>query len=101
MFMGARRWPLRHLEFLPNQKLLHCETTHVRERRSMSHVLARALEHAPSERLAAAGSEPGAEGQPSRDAQARASQLVAGIAVDAAADPELYLRSTVVPEGGE
>lgn len=76
----------------------------------MSHALERALHHAPAERLAAgAGSERGAErgesldGQPAalRDAQARASELVAGIAADAAANPELYLRSTVVPEGGE
>jgi hypothetical protein len=69
----------------------------------MSHALAQALEHAPSERLAAAASEPGAEGQPAalRDVQARASQLIAGIAADAAANPELYLHATVVPEGGE
>lgn len=84
----------------------------------MSHALERALEralhHAPAERLAAvAGSERASErgaergesldGEPGalRDAQARARELVAGIAADAAADPELYLRSTVVPEGGE
>lgn len=82
----------------------------------MSHALERALEralvHAPSERLAVARSEHAAEraterepvdGQPAapRDAQARASALVAGIAADAAMSPEVYLRSTVVPEGGE
>ncbi len=36
-----------------------------------------------------------------RDVHARASALVAGIAADAAEDPELYLRTTVVPGGGE
>jgi hypothetical protein len=44
------------------------------------------------------------DGQPAealRDVHARASEIVAGIAADAAVDPELYLRTTVVPEGGE
>ena len=75
---------------------------------ALERALERALAHAPSERLAVAGSEHATErepvdGQPAaaRDAQARASALVAGIAADAAMSPEVYLRSTVVPEGGE
>lgn len=36
-----------------------------------------------------------------RAAQARASEIVAEIAADAAAHPAVYLRATVVPEGGE
>lgn len=36
-----------------------------------------------------------------RAAQVRASEIVAEIAADAAAHPEVYLRATVVPEGGE
>lgn len=79
----------------------------------MSHELARASERSrerPIEPSGDAGSEraaasiaPGA-GQPAgalRDVHARASELVAAIAADAAADPEQYLRTTVVPEGGE
>lgn len=38
---------------------------------------------------------------PGRPAHARASEIVAEIAADAAAHPEVYLRDTVVPEGGE
>ena len=80
----------------------------------MSPALARALERAPERSHehvgVAAGSERAAvdigpgDAQPAealRDVHARASALVAGIAADAAVDPELYLRTTVVPEGGE
>ena len=84
----------------------------------MSHALERALARAPERSLdrslehvgVAAGSERAAEGirpgdgQPAealRDVHARASEIIAGIAADAAIDPELYLRTTVVPEGGE
>ncbi len=40
-------------------------------------------------------------GETRRAAHARASEIVAEIAADAAAHPEVYLRATVVPEGGE
>lgn len=77
----------------------------------MSHVparaLARSLEYSGSageERAVhVQGLAPG-DGQTAealRDVHARASAIVAGIAADAAANPELYLRTTVVPEGGE
>jgi hypothetical protein len=99
-----------HPGFLPGEKLLHCKSTTHEGRRSMSqaHAQARALEPAPERLAAVAGSQRAAErepvdGQPAglRDAQTRASELVAAIAADAAASPEVYLRSTVVPEGGE
>lgn len=72
----------------------------------MSHAVQRSLEHvgvAAGSARAAEGAGPG-DAQPAhalRDVHARASELVAGIAADAAVDPELYLRTTVVPEGGE
>jgi hypothetical protein len=40
-------------------------------------------------------------GEPRRAAHARAAEVVSEIAADAAAHPEVYLRATVVPEGGE
>jgi hypothetical protein len=40
-------------------------------------------------------------GETHRAAHARASEIVAEIAVDAAAHPDVYLRDTAVPEGGE
>lgn len=81
----------------------------------MSHVPARALARSlePSDSagekravhvqgLAPGGGQtPEAPTDALRDAHARASAIVAGIAADAAANPELYLRTTVVPEGGE
>jgi hypothetical protein len=76
----------------------------------MSHAVQRSLQRSLEHAGVAAGSERDAEGvgpgdaQPAhalRDVHARASEVVAGIAADAAVDPELYLRTTVVPEGGE